>query len=88
MIKLYARHPHFTKSFLYAYCGRKDAIIGLRYGGNIVPTLMDAALMSDALVRGAKAVGKGTTSNGGESFVRCSRAEATVHAPAHGKLDQ
>ena len=59
MSDLYARHKDPTKSFLYTYCGRRDDVIVLSNGEKIAPALMEATLMSDALVRGAMVVGKG-----------------------------
>lgn len=58
MNDLYARHQDPTGSFLYTYYGRKDDVIVLSNGDKIAPALMEATLMSDALVRGAMVVEK------------------------------
>lgn len=59
MNDLYSRHPDPAKGFLYMYQGRKDDIIVLSNGEKIAPALMEATLMSDPLIKGAMAVGKG-----------------------------
>lgn len=106
MNDLYSRHPDPAKSFLYKYRGRKDDVIVLSNGEKIAPSLMEAALMSHPLVKGAMVVGKGKfqpavvidlVREPPENPVERHRkvkellpviAEANVHAPAHGKLDQ
>ena len=106
MSDLYSRHPDPSKKFLYKYWGRKDDVIVLNNGEKIAPALMEAALMSDPLVRGAMVVGKGKfqpavvidlvqeppkeASQRHQMVERLSSAiaEANIHAPAHGKLDQ
>ncbi|KAI3318574.1 acetyl-CoA synthetase-like protein [Xylariaceae sp. AK1471] len=56
MNDLYDRHP--TKPFLWRYRGRKDDIIVLSNGEKITPPLMETALASSPLVRGAMVVGQ------------------------------
>lgn len=50
---LYSRHPDPLKPFLYRYKGRKDDIIVLNNGEKVSPALMEAAIQSCHLVRGA-----------------------------------
>ncbi|KAI0451243.1 acetyl-CoA synthetase-like protein [Xylaria acuta] len=57
MNDLYDRHP--TKPFLWRYRGRKDDVIVLSNGEKITPALMEAAISSSPLVRGAMVVGQG-----------------------------
>ncbi|KAI0111253.1 acetyl-CoA synthetase-like protein [Nemania sp. FL0031] len=57
MNDLYDRHPE--KPFLWRYRGRKDDVIVLSNGEKIAPALMEAALASCPLVRGAMVVGRG-----------------------------
>ncbi|OTB03015.1 hypothetical protein M426DRAFT_74313 [Hypoxylon sp. CI-4A] len=59
MNDLYERHPDPSKPFLYRYKGRKDDVIVLSNGEKIAPALMEAALMSSPLVKGAMVVGRG-----------------------------
>ncbi|KAI8631702.1 acetyl-CoA synthetase-like protein [Xylariaceae sp. FL1651] len=56
MNDLYDRHP--TKPFLWRYRGRKDDVIVLSNGEKITPPLMETALSSSPLVRGAMVVGQ------------------------------
>ncbi|KAK7997482.1 trna 2 -phosphotransferase 1 protein [Apiospora arundinis] len=57
MNDLYDRHP--TKPFLWRYRGRKDHVIVFSNGEKVVPVLMEAALTSSPLVKGAMVVGHG-----------------------------
>lgn len=50
---LYSQHPDPSKPFLYRYRGRKDDVIVLNNGEKVSPALMEAALQSSPLVRGA-----------------------------------
>ncbi len=59
MSDLYERHPDPAKPFLYRYKGRKDDVIVLSNGEKVSPALMEAALNSSPLVRGAMVVGRG-----------------------------
>ena len=59
MSDLYERHPDPAKPFLYRYKGRKDDVIVLSNGEKVSPALMEAALNSSPLVRGAMLVGRG-----------------------------
>ncbi|KAK8051651.1 hypothetical protein PG993_003036 [Apiospora rasikravindrae] len=55
MNDLYDRHP--TKPFLWRYRGRKDHVIVFSNGEKVVPVLMEAALTSSPMVKGAMVVG-------------------------------
>ncbi|KAK8119240.1 uncharacterized protein PG998_003866 [Apiospora kogelbergensis] len=57
MNDLYDRHP--TKPFLWRYRGRKDHVIVFSNGEKLVPVLMEVALTSSPLVKGAMVVGHG-----------------------------
>ncbi|KAI3319856.1 putative NRPS-like enzyme [Xylariaceae sp. AK1471] len=56
---LYSRHPHPAKPFLYRYRGRKDDVIVLSNGEKVSPALIEAALQSSPLVKGAMILGQG-----------------------------
>ncbi|KAK7956523.1 uncharacterized protein PG986_005745 [Apiospora aurea] len=55
MNDLYDRHP--TTPFLWRYRGRKDHVIVFSNGEKVVPVLMEAALTSSPMVKGAMVVG-------------------------------
>ncbi|XXG95744.1 hypothetical protein Hte_002014 [Hypoxylon texense] len=59
MNDLYEKHPDPLKPFLYRYKGRKDDVIVLSNGEKIAPALMEAALGSSPLIKGAMIVGRG-----------------------------
>ena len=59
MSDLYEKHPDPEKPFLYKYVGRVDDVIVLSNGEKVAPALMEAALNSSPLVRGAMIVGRG-----------------------------
>ncbi|KAI1125406.1 acetyl-CoA synthetase-like protein [Nemania abortiva] len=59
MNDLYDRHPDENKPFLWRYRGRKDDVVVLSNGEKIAPALMEAALASCPVVRGAMVVGRG-----------------------------
>lgn len=59
MSDLYSKHSDPAKPFLFRYQGRKDDVIVLSNGEKIAPALMETALMSHHLVKGAMIIGKG-----------------------------